>query len=248
MQFQEQEKRFREELDKRFQEQEKRFREELDKRFQEQETIWKKMFLVMEEKQSAFEVKNSNRNAQIVTLETKTDELETKLKTKTEELETKLKTKTDELETKLKTQTTVELETLKTKTEALEAKIKCSEMHIEELKSNIEDDRNKQKQEMAELQMRTARLEAKDAVLAERFEKAMDKGNGEAMFQLALCYEQGKGVLKNEARAAELYQEAADKGNVEAMFQLARCYEHGKGVIQSQAKAAKWFEKSHLAK
>eukprot|EP00297_Palpitomonas_bilix_P017063 CAMPEP_0113901230 /NCGR_PEP_ID=MMETSP0780_2-20120614/21133_1 /TAXON_ID=652834 /ORGANISM="Palpitomonas bilix" /LENGTH=180 /DNA_ID=CAMNT_0000893809 /DNA_START=2661 /DNA_END=3203 /DNA_ORIENTATION=- /assembly_acc=CAM_ASM_000599 len=136
-----------------FQEQEKRLREEQDKRFQEQETRWKEMFRVMQEKHSAFEVENNNRNAQIVTLETKMDELEIKLKTKTEELET------------LKTKTTVELETLKTKTEALEVKNECSEMHIEELKSNIEENRNKQKQEMAELQMRTARLEAKDAVL-----------------------------------------------------------------------------------
>jgi TPR repeat protein len=49
---------------------------------------------------------------------------------------------------------------------------------------------------------------------------AAEMGCREAMYDLGRCYEEGKGVPQNTAKAAEYYKEAADKGQKDAKAML----------------------------
>ena len=52
------------------------------------------------------------------------------------------------------------------------------------------------------------------------------------MQALALMYEHGKGVQKNEGEAVRLYRLSAEQGHPGAQFNLATMYEHGRGGLQ----------------
>lgn len=62
------------------------------------------------------------------------------------------------------------------------------------------------------------------------FETASNQGDAKGMYDLALCYQKGEGVDKNEKKAFQLLLRASDKGYDEAKFQLAECYYFGKGT------------------
>jgi TPR repeat protein len=51
----------------------------------------------------------------------------------------------------------------------------------------------------------------------ELYERAIELGNASAMFNLAVCYENGEGVTKSAEKAVELYERAIELGT------LARC-------------------------
>ncbi len=74
------------------------------------------------------------------------------------------------------------------------------------------------------------------------FEQAVDEDQHKlAAFNLALCYENAKGVEKDEKKAAELYQIASSEGNIQAMVNLAYCYENGIGVEKNPEKAKELY-------
>lgn len=52
------------------------------------------------------------------------------------------------------------------------------------------------------------------------FREAADAGSDEAMFKLAVCYLDGKGVRVNEGRGLDYLEMAADAGNAKASFLL----------------------------
>lgn len=60
-----------------------------------------------------------------------------------------------------------------------------------------------------------------------------------AIFNLAICYENGQGVLKDQNKAIQLqlHQRAADLNHAGAISNLAVFYENGKGAIKDQNKA-----------
>jgi len=78
----------------------------------------------------------------------------------------------------------------------------------------------------------------------EWYEKAAEKGNAEAMFNLGVMYEHGEGVPQNYAKAAEWYEKWAEKGDAKAMFRLGWMYANGKGVRQDWSKAWEWYKKA----
>jgi TPR repeat protein len=89
---------------------------------------------------------------------------------------------------------------------------------------------------------------AQDYVKArEWFEKAADKGEASAMFNLGLIYANGQGVAQDYAKAREWYEKAADNGYARAMESLADLYENGKGVAQDYAKALQ-LQEAYAAK
>jgi uncharacterized protein len=45
--------------------------------------------------------------------------------------------------------------------------------------------------------------------MIEQYQKAADQGDANAQYNLALCYEDGIGVEKDDKKAVELYQKAA---------------------------------------
>jgi len=50
-------------------------------------------------------------------------------------------------------------------------------------------------------------------------------------------YEEGRGVVKDEARAAALYQQACDMGEATACSDLAAMYASGRGVVRDKSSA-----------
>jgi len=62
-----------------------------------------------------------------------------------------------------------------------------------------------------------------------------------AIVNLAVAYEHGEGVAKDQARAMALYCEAARAGDTEARFNLGWMYANGRGLARDDAVAASLF-------
>jgi hypothetical protein len=72
-------------------------------------------------------------------------------------------------------------------------------------------------------------------------EAAAEKGDVQALTQLAQKYEHGEGVPKDFSRANQLYCKAAKAGYPEAQFKLGWIYANGRGVEKDDAVAARLF-------
>jgi TPR repeat protein len=59
------------------------------------------------------------------------------------------------------------------------------------------------------------------------------------MYHLAICYDFGRGVPKDQVEAVRLYKLAVERGNSEAMFNLAKCYEKGEGVERPEKRSGR---------
>lgn len=69
-------------------------------------------------------------------------------------------------------------------------------------------------------------------------------GDADAQYNLAICYDEGKGTDKNEKEAARWYAAAAEQGDADAQFSLGVCYHEGKGVDKDDEKAVELWTKS----
>ncbi len=61
---------------------------------------------------------------------------------------------------------------------------------------------------------------------------------------MAVCYEKGTGVKKNEKKAATLYLRAALLGDKQSIYEVGRCYWHGLGVKRDRAIASAWLDQA----
>ena len=77
-----------------------------------------------------------------------------------------------------------------------------------------------------------------------RYRMSADAGDAEAMLNLGVMYENGRGVPKDEAEAVRWYRKSADAGDTKAMLNLGRAYENGQGVPKDAAEAILWFHKA----
>eukprot|EP00794_Sanderia_malayensis_P007072 gene7072-7869_t len=73
---------------------------------------------------------------------------------------------------------------------------------------------------------------------AEFFEKAAEIGHMSAIYNMGLCFDQGKGVPQNHVKAAQFYEIAADKGHPKAQFNLATLFAEGPGGVKRDANRA----------
>jgi TPR repeat protein len=73
------------------------------------------------------------------------------------------------------------------------------------------------------------------------FQKAARTGQAEAQANLALCYQHGLGVDKNQQEAFRLWTLAANQNHAYAQWNLGICYEHGLGVDKKGKKAVQWY-------
>ena len=78
------------------------------------------------------------------------------------------------------------------------------------------------------------------------FLAAAKEGHSDSQFNLALMYEQGIGVGKNEMEAVVWYGKAASQGNSAAQFNLGVLYENGRGIAIDFAKANEWYRKASV--
>jgi TPR repeat protein len=62
------------------------------------------------------------------------------------------------------------------------------------------------------------------------YQKEADAGNVEAQNNLAVMYEEDKGIQPNYSKAVHYYTLAAEQGSPEVKFNLARNYYNGSGV------------------
>lgn len=73
------------------------------------------------------------------------------------------------------------------------------------------------------------------------FQKAADKGDAKAKYELGLCYYHGKGVPQNFEKSFDCFLVAAKSGLDAAQCTIGNMYFHGKGVEQNHKDAFKWF-------
>ena len=76
------------------------------------------------------------------------------------------------------------------------------------------------------------------------FQKAADAGNSAAQKNLAICYKNGNGVVKDIKKAVWWWQKAADAGNSTAQNSLAYRYFAGDDVEKDVEKAVYWCQKA----
>ncbi|PKC52664.1 HCP-like protein, partial [Rhizophagus irregularis] len=76
------------------------------------------------------------------------------------------------------------------------------------------------------------------------YQKAAENGVKEAMYYLALFYENGNGTEIDLEKAFYWYQKAAENGDGKAMFNLANNYGNGEGTEKNLEKAFYWYQKA----
>ena len=72
------------------------------------------------------------------------------------------------------------------------------------------------------------------------------RGDALAQTWLGWLYEQGQGVVKDEAEAVQWYRKAAAQGNDDAQKNLGVLYTEGRGVAQDAYEAVRWYRKAAL--
>ena len=86
-----------------------------------------------------------------------------------------------------------------------------------------------------------AAYQANDLPLAyEEFLAAAREGHADSQFNVALMYEQGLGVGKDEQEAVVWYGKSAAQGNSSAQYNMGVLYENGRGTRI-------WFERANSA-
>ena len=99
-----------------------------------------------------------------------------------------------------------------------------------------------EKARIEEEQRRIAATKALNKQIDDIFAMAQ-KGDPEAMYQLAELYYNGDGVTESPKEAVKWYEKAAKKGHPKAIEAMGDCYYNGYGVKQSFKEAAKWYKK-----
>jgi TPR repeat protein len=79
---------------------------------------------------------------------------------------------------------------------------------------------------------------------AEWWEKAANKGQSKAAYNVGIMYEKGEGVPQNKIKSAKYYKIAAEGGHVPAYLTNGYNHSWGKGVIKNDNEAFKWFKKA----
>jgi TPR repeat protein len=78
------------------------------------------------------------------------------------------------------------------------------------------------------------------------FLAAATAGHTDSQFNVALMYEQGIGVGKDEKEAVSWYAKAAAQGHPAAQYNLGVLYENGRGTEIDFAKANEWYRKASV--
>jgi cell division septation protein DedD len=82
------------------------------------------------------------------------------------------------------------------------------------------------------------------AAALREFVDLAEQGDPRAQYNLAVMYQNGRGVEKNPARALELQRKAANSGLAAAQHGLAVMYYRGEIIERDYAAAAKWFRRA----
>jgi uncharacterized protein len=92
-----------------------------------------------------------------------------------------------------------------------------------------------------------AAYQANDLPLAYKsFLAAAKEGYADSQFNVALMYERGIGIGKDEKEAVFWYGKAASQGSAAAQFNLGVLYENGRGTEIDFAKANEWYRRASV--
>jgi uncharacterized protein len=92
-----------------------------------------------------------------------------------------------------------------------------------------------------------AAYQASDLPLAYKsFLAAAKEGHADSQFNVALMYERGIGIGKDEKEAVVWYGKAASQGNAAAQFNLGVLYENGRGTEIDFVKANEWYRRASV--
>lgn len=99
----------------------------------------------------------------------------------------------------------------------------------------------------ADFEKGIAAYQANDLPLAyKEFRASADEGHADSQFNVALMFEKGLGVAKDEKEAVLWYGKSAAQGNSAAQFNLGVMYENGRGTEVDFAKAHEWYRKASV--
>jgi TPR repeat protein len=76
------------------------------------------------------------------------------------------------------------------------------------------------------------------------FQQGAKQGNAEAEYQMALMFEKGQGIRKNESQACYWYEQAASHGSARAQFALGFLHTQGQLKPLNFMEAARLFEQA----
>jgi len=71
-----------------------------------------------------------------------------------------------------------------------------------------------------------------------------EQGNPEAQYRMAIMYQNGLGIVRNDARALAMMRAAAEQGHALAQHGLGFMYLQGECTPKDEAQAAEWFRKA----
>ena len=77
-----------------------------------------------------------------------------------------------------------------------------------------------------------------------KLKAAAEKGHKKAQYRLGHCYDKGKGIAEDDAKAFLWYSKSASQNYAKAQYQLGRCYKKGEGTKVDLAKAIEYFKKA----
>jgi TPR repeat protein len=115
------------------------------------------------------------------------------------------------------------------------------------LTAELQAEDKKKPKEVADFEAGIAAYEANDLPLAyKEFLAAAKEGHADSQFNVALMYEKGIGIGKDEKEAGVWYDKSASQGNSAAQFNLGVIYENGRGTKVDFAKANEWYRKASV--
>jgi len=79
---------------------------------------------------------------------------------------------------------------------------------------------------------------------ARQFRQSAELNNTNAMIELAIAYDLGKGVEWQPEETLRLFKKSARRGNAEAMTHLAHLYAEGNLVDYDEVRSFQWFQKA----
>jgi TPR repeat protein len=87
--------------------------------------------------------------------------------------------------------------------------------------------------------------ESKDYARASSvFQKAAERGDAAAQYNLGVMYDRGEGVAHDPKQAVAWYRKAAEQGHASAQYLMGIMYDIGKEVAQDPKQAVSWWQKA----
>jgi TPR repeat protein len=100
---------------------------------------------------------------------------------------------------------------------------------------------------LADFEKGIAAYQANDLPLAyKEFRASAEEGHADSQYNVALMFEKGIGVGKDEKEAVVWYRKSAMQGNAPAQYNLGVMYENGRGTAVDFAQAREWYRQASV--